>query len=115
MQHLWECIQIQIEFLYLRSSTLSLLEQHHNFWYSSLKLFVCFFKATLADYQLVFDSVYTPRKTRLLKEAEAAGAIIVSGVEMFLRQAIGQFNLFTGREGTSILSSFRRKTLCLRP
>lgn len=55
-------------------------------------------EATLGDYQLVFDSVYTPRKTRLLKEAEAAGAIIVSGVEMFLRQAIGQFNLFTGRE-----------------
>lgn len=53
---------------------------------------------TLGDYQLVFDSVYTPRKTRLLKEAEAAGAIMVSGVEMFLRQAIGQFNLFTNRE-----------------
>ena len=44
----------------------------------------------------MFDSVYTPRKTRLLKEAEAAGAVIVSGVEMFLRQAVGQFNLFTG-------------------
>ncbi|KAF5453933.1 hypothetical protein F2P56_023642 [Juglans regia] len=55
-------------------------------------------EATLGDYQLVFDSVYTPRKTRLLKDAEAVGAIIVSGVEMFLRQAIGQFNLFTGRE-----------------
>lgn len=53
---------------------------------------------TLRDYQLVFDAVYTPRKTRLLKDAEAAGAIIVSGVEMFLRQAIGQFNLFTGKE-----------------
>ncbi|XP_021637773.2 bifunctional 3-dehydroquinate dehydratase/shikimate dehydrogenase, chloroplastic-like [Hevea brasiliensis] len=53
---------------------------------------------TLGIYQLVFDAVYTPRKTRLLKEAEAAGAIIVSGVEMFFRQAIGQFNLFTGRE-----------------
>ena len=50
---------------------------------------------------MVFDVVYTPRKTRLLKDAEAAGAIIVSGVEMFLRQAIGQFNLFTGREGIS--------------
>ncbi|KAH9754555.1 Shikimate dehydrogenase [Citrus sinensis] len=56
---------------------------------------------TLRDYQLVFDAVYTPRKTRLLKDAEAAGAIIVSGVEMFLRQAIGQFNLFTGKEGKS--------------
>ncbi|KAF3454389.1 hypothetical protein FNV43_RR04836 [Rhamnella rubrinervis] len=56
-------------------------------------------EATLGDYKLVFDSVYTPRKTRLLKEAEAAGAITVSGVEMFLRQAIGQFNLFTGGRG----------------
>ncbi|XP_022745679.1 bifunctional 3-dehydroquinate dehydratase/shikimate dehydrogenase, chloroplastic-like [Durio zibethinus] len=55
-------------------------------------------EATLGDYELVFDAVYTPKKTRLLKDAEAAGAIIVSGVEMFLRQAIGQFNLFTGRE-----------------
>ncbi|KAE8010114.1 hypothetical protein FH972_006507 [Carpinus fangiana] len=55
-------------------------------------------EATLANYQLVFDSVYTPRKTRLLKDAEAAGAIIVSGVEMFLRQAIGQFSLFTAGE-----------------
>lgn len=53
----------------------------------------------MQDYLLVFDAVYIPRKTRLLKEAEAAGAITVSGVEMFLRQAIGQFNLFTNKEG----------------
>lgn len=53
-------------------------------------------EVTLGDYKLVFDAVYTPRKTTLLTEAESAGAIIVSGVEMFLRQAIGQFNLFTG-------------------
>ncbi|CAN1838144.1 Bifunctional 3-dehydroquinate dehydratase/shikimate dehydrogenase, chloroplastic [Linum perenne] len=52
---------------------------------------------SLARYQVVFDAVYTPRKTRLLKDADAAGVIIVSGVEMFLRQAIGQFNLFTGK------------------
>ncbi|XP_020204553.1 bifunctional 3-dehydroquinate dehydratase/shikimate dehydrogenase, chloroplastic [Cajanus cajan] len=53
-------------------------------------------EATLGEYLLVFDAVYTPRRTRLLKEADAAGAITVGGVEMFLRQAIGQFNLFTG-------------------
>lgn len=53
-------------------------------------------KGTLKDYRLVFDAVYTPRKTTLLRDAENAGALIVSGVEMFLRQAIGQFNLFTG-------------------
>ncbi|THG18931.1 hypothetical protein TEA_007812 [Camellia sinensis var. sinensis] len=56
-------------------------------------------KGTLGDYKVVFDAVYMPRKTTLLKEAEAAGAIIVSGVEMFLRQAIEQFNLFTGGKG----------------
>ncbi|XP_030460756.1 bifunctional 3-dehydroquinate dehydratase/shikimate dehydrogenase, chloroplastic-like isoform X2 [Syzygium oleosum] len=55
-------------------------------------------EASLGVFQLVFDAVYTPRKTTLLKEAKAAGAIIVSGVEMFLRQAIGQFDLFTGGE-----------------
>ncbi|XP_027353008.1 bifunctional 3-dehydroquinate dehydratase/shikimate dehydrogenase, chloroplastic-like [Abrus precatorius] len=53
-------------------------------------------EATLGNYQLVFDAVYTPRRTTLLKDADAAGAITVSGVEMFLRQAIAQFNLFTG-------------------
>ncbi|KAK6140374.1 hypothetical protein DH2020_025885 [Rehmannia glutinosa] len=56
-------------------------------------------KETLMDYKLVFDAVYTPRKTRLLKEAEVAGAIIVSGVEMFLRQAAAQFSLFTSQKG----------------
>ncbi|XP_006338901.1 bifunctional 3-dehydroquinate dehydratase/shikimate dehydrogenase, chloroplastic-like [Solanum tuberosum] len=53
-------------------------------------------EGSLKDYVVVFDAVYTPRKTTLLEDAEAAGAVIVSGVEMFLRQAIGQFNLFTG-------------------
>ncbi|KAF9622303.1 hypothetical protein IFM89_031106 [Coptis chinensis] len=54
---------------------------------------------TLGVYHVVFDSVYTPRKMQLLKEVEPAGAIVVSGVEMFLRQEMGQFNLFTGWKG----------------
>ena len=66
-----------------------------------------FFKATLEDYQLVFDAVYLSRRTRLLKEADVAGAITVSGVEMFLHQAIAQFNLFTGLEGTILTLSFQ--------
>ncbi|KAG6750570.1 hypothetical protein POTOM_045068 [Populus tomentosa] len=63
-------------------------------------------EATLGNYQLVFDAVYTPRKTRLLEDADAAGAITVSGVEMFLKQAIGQFSLFTGREAKFLQSQF---------
>lgn len=50
----------------------------------------------------MFDAVYTPRNTRLLKEAAEVGAITVSGVEMFIRQAIGQFRLFTGCPGNII-------------
>ncbi|KAL3517498.1 hypothetical protein ACH5RR_020087 [Cinchona calisaya] len=53
-------------------------------------------KEALRSYELVFDAVYTPRNTRLLQEAAEAGAIVVSGVEMFIRQALGQFKLFTG-------------------
>ncbi|KAK8269466.1 hypothetical protein V6Z12_D11G132100 [Gossypium hirsutum] len=53
-------------------------------------------KEALRAYDLVFDVVYTPRNTQLLKEAAEVGVTTVSGVEMFVRQALGQFRLFTG-------------------
>ncbi|CAL5437108.1 unnamed protein product [Camellia sinensis] len=53
-------------------------------------------KEALGAYELVFDAVYTPRNTRLLREAAEVGTTVVSGVEMFIRQALGQFKLFTG-------------------
>lgn len=53
----------------------------------------------LKAYELVFDAVYTPRKTQLLQDAAKVGAIVVSGAEMFVRQALGQFRLFTGGPG----------------
>lgn len=53
-------------------------------------------KDALKHYALVFDAVYTPRITRLLREAEESGAITVSGSEMFVRQAYEQFEIFTG-------------------
>jgi 3-dehydroquinate dehydratase/shikimate dehydrogenase len=46
---------------------------------------------------LVFDTVYNPMETTLLKQAKAAGAITVGGVEMFVRQAARQFEAWTGR------------------
>ncbi|KAF3785944.1 Bifunctional 3-dehydroquinate dehydratase/shikimate dehydrogenase [Nymphaea thermarum] len=52
-------------------------------------------KHALRYYALVFDAVYTPRNTRLLREAEESGAVPVSGMEMFVRQARGQFKHFT--------------------
>jgi len=48
--------------------------------------------------QAVFDIVYNPFKTRLLAEAEAAGCRVLPGVEMFLHQALFQFELWTGQE-----------------
>lgn len=47
---------------------------------------------------VVFDTVYNPLDTRLLKEARSAGAIPIRGIEMFIRQALAQFWLFTGRQ-----------------
>lgn len=46
---------------------------------------------------LVFDTIYNPMKTRLLADAQAAGAQTVSGVEMFVRQAVAQFEAWTGQ------------------
>lgn len=46
--------------------------------------------------QVAFDIVYTPLKTRLLKDAEAAGCTIIPGIEMFVNQAALQFERFTG-------------------
>ena len=46
---------------------------------------------------VVFDSVYNPMETRLLKDAQAAGCATVSGVELFVHQAAGQFALWTGQ------------------
>ncbi|PON47806.1 3-dehydroquinate dehydratase type I [Parasponia andersonii] len=53
-------------------------------------------KHALRSYSLVFDAVYTPKITRLLREAEESGATIVTGLEMFIGQAYGQFEKFTG-------------------
>ena len=45
---------------------------------------------------VVFDAVYNPMRTKLLKQAEEAGAKTIGGVEMFIRQAAAQFVAFTG-------------------
>jgi 3-dehydroquinate dehydratase/shikimate dehydrogenase len=47
---------------------------------------------------LVFDTVYTPENTLLIKEARARGCAVLTGMDMFVRQAEMQFKLFTGEE-----------------
>ncbi len=45
--------------------------------------------------QVVFDAVYTPLETKLLRDAKSCGLTIISGVEMFINQAVLQFEQFT--------------------
>lgn len=47
---------------------------------------------------IVFDIVYTPRITELGRRALAAGARVIPGSEMFVRQAAAQFTLWTGHD-----------------
>lgn len=48
--------------------------------------------------QVVFDIVYTPLETKLLADARSHGLKVISGVEMFINQAVLQFMHFTGNE-----------------
>ncbi|KAI4303531.1 hypothetical protein MLD38_039145 [Melastoma candidum] len=45
---------------------------------------------------LVFDAIYTPKLTRLLREARDSGAVIVYGTEMLIHQGFEQYKNFTG-------------------
>jgi len=44
---------------------------------------------------VVFDTIYNPIQTRLLEMAQAAGRRTVSGLEMFVNQAVAQFERWT--------------------
>ncbi len=46
---------------------------------------------------VVFDTIYNPIETKLLRDAKERGCIAISGTEMFVRQAVGQFELWTQR------------------
>lgn len=57
------------------------------------------------------DLVYTPRDTRFLRDARAAGAATVEGTEIFLGQADLQFERFTGQKIPGALLREFRATL----
>ncbi len=46
----------------------------------------------------VFDTIYNPAETLLLKQAKELGLKTISGMEMFINQALVQFKLFTGKD-----------------
>lgn len=54
----------------------------------------------LKDGCVVYDLIYNPLQTKLLKQAEKAGKkiILVGGIEMLLLQAAASFRLWTGKK-----------------
>jgi 3-dehydroquinate dehydratase / shikimate dehydrogenase len=57
---------------------------------------VVILQQALKSYAVVFDAVFVPRETRLLREAAACGATVIDGLEMLIRLVMVQFKLFTG-------------------
>jgi 3-dehydroquinate dehydratase/shikimate dehydrogenase len=60
-------------------------------------------KHHLRPSMIVFDTVYNPENTLLIKDARSQSCTVVTGVEMFVRQACLQFERFTGRDAPSDL------------
>ena len=46
---------------------------------------------------VVFDSIYNPVQTRLLRDAAKVGCVTIPGMEMFVRQGAAQFKRWTGK------------------
>jgi len=60
----------------------------------------------------VFDAIYNPRQTRLLREAEQAGAETISGLDMLVWQGALAFEKWTGVEApVAVMKQAAIKTL----
>lgn len=60
-------------------------------------------KTFLKPAMLIFDTVYNPESTLLVKDARSRNCLVITGVEMFVRQAMLQFFLFTRKEAPAEL------------
>jgi 3-dehydroquinate dehydratase/shikimate dehydrogenase len=61
---------------------------------------------------VVFDTVYNPEQTLLLRDARDAGCTVITGVDMFIGQAALQFRYFTEQEApTELMRQVIRRTI----
>jgi 3-dehydroquinate dehydratase/shikimate dehydrogenase len=66
----------------------------------------------LREGMVVFDTIYNPENTLLVKEAKARGCLVITGVDMFVRQAVLQFQIFTEQEAPEeLMDSVVRRAL----
>jgi shikimate dehydrogenase len=49
-----------------------------------------------SNQQIIFDIIYTPLRTALLRTAASDGAAVRDGMEMFIQQGARAFTLWTG-------------------
>ena len=52
----------------------------------------------LRNFRCVMDVIYNPLQTKLLRDAQAAGCEVLSGLDMFVHQGAEQIRLWTGKE-----------------
>jgi len=52
--------------------------------------------SSIQKHHIVFETIYAPVNTKLLRVAESIGARTITGLEMFLEQGMAQFQLHTG-------------------
>lgn len=63
---------------------------------------------------VVFDAVYNPNETVLIKEAIKAGAKPVYGIKMLLYQGAESFKIWTGQDAPiDVMENALRQTLNL--
>jgi 3-dehydroquinate dehydratase / shikimate dehydrogenase len=55
----------------------------------------CIFKDRIPG-EIVFDMVYNPLETTLIRRAKEQGKQVIPGVKMFIEQAVKQFEIWTG-------------------
>ncbi|HEY6391867.1 MAG TPA: shikimate dehydrogenase [Bryobacteraceae bacterium] len=55
----------------------------------------CFFQSAIPA-EVVFDMVYNPIETELVRRATSQGLTIISGLQMFIEQAVRQYEIWTG-------------------
>ena len=53
----------------------------------------CFFNGTIPA-EIVFDMVYNPLETELIKRARQQGKTVIPGLDMFIEQAVRQFEIW---------------------
>lgn len=53
-------------------------------------------QSAIQKHHIVFETIYSPAKTQLIRWSEEIGAQTIPGLEMFLEQGAAQFQLHTG-------------------